>query len=156
MKSEGIFLKAGVEAKWLKCRPRIEQRCLPLLQPTDVLVKITPKTTNRREQFLDSLGSVLLHNNTTGLWINVFYSPIEIEARKNDYSPAVLLGMVITHEIGHFFGLQHHRLCGIMLSRFDWKEIWQGACDALVFNKIEAEWLRTAIATRLRESEMAK
>jgi hypothetical protein len=155
--SQRIFLKAGVETKWLKCRPFIERQCLPTLQPTDVLVKITPKSKNRREQFLDALGCVVLHNNTTGLWINVFYSPIEFEARQDGSAPAVLLGIVITHEIGHFFGLQHHRLYGIMLSRFGFEEMRRGSWGALIFDKTEAECLRTAIAaTRLRELETAK
>ena len=33
------------------------------------------------------------------------------------FSPAVLLGMVITHELGHFFGLEND-LGGIMLPGF--------------------------------------
>jgi hypothetical protein len=155
LNSQEIFLRAGIEMKWLKCRPFLEYPCVPPLQSTDVLVRIMFETTNSRMQSSGAFGCILLERGM-GLWINVFYGPVEHKARKADFPPAVLLGMVITHELGYFFGLQHHRLQGIMLSVFGSREMRQASSGALIFDKIQAQYLRTAIATRLRQLEMAK
>jgi hypothetical protein len=153
LKSQEIFLKAGVEVKWLKCRPLTEDQCLPAFQATDVLLKVIPETTNQRMR-TGTFGTASRMKGM-GLVTYVFYNPIEYAARTAGTPLAVLLGMVITHELGHFFGLEH-RFRGIMMSGFDQKEVWEASCGILTFDLRQAEQLRAAIATRLRQLEMAK
>src|SRR4029453_8913404 len=85
----------------------------------------------------------------------VFYGPDECAARKAGFAAAVLLGMVITHALGHFFGLEHG-LGGIMLPGFRETETLQALSGALTFDRVQAQYLRTAIATRLRQWGRAK
>ena len=148
VKSQEIFLKAGIEMKWLKCRPYIELPCLPPLQSTDLLVRIVSETTDRRMQSSEALGCVLVDNKKMGLWISVFYGPLEHKARNAGWATSLLLGLVITHEVGHFFALEHHRPEGIMRPSFGPTEIWQASSDTLIFDRVHAQDLRTAIATR--------
>jgi hypothetical protein len=154
LKSQEIFLKAGVIVKWLKCRPFIEDQCVPPLQSTDVLLKVISETTNQRMQKSGTFGSALRMNGT-GLVTYVFYNPVEYTARQAAAPVAVLLGMVITHELGHFFGLEH-RFRGIMMSGFEETQMWEASCGVLTFDMLQAEQLRAAIASRLRQLEMTK
>jgi hypothetical protein len=85
----------------------------------------------------------------------VFYSPVEYAAHNAPCDPAVLLGMVITHELGHFFGLDN-ALGGIMLPGFRQREMLQASSGTLTFDKVQAQYLRTAVAIRLRQLGMAK
>jgi hypothetical protein len=96
-----------------------------------------------------ALGCVL-RNNRTGLATYVFYGPVEDAAHRASFAPALLLGMVITHELGHFFGLKDG-LGGIMLPGFHQAAMLQALSGRLTFDKVEAQCLRTAIATRLRQ-----
>jgi hypothetical protein len=62
----------------------------------------------------------------------------------------MLLGIVITHEIGHFFGLDH-AVAGIMISRFRYTQVMQGAAGLLRFDGQE-EAVRKAVANWRQKS----
>jgi hypothetical protein len=91
-----------------------------------------------------------LRSKDKGFVTYVFYERVESVARNAPFAPAVLLGMVLTHELGHFFGLDDS-LGGIMSASFRRIEMMQAASGSLSFDKDQAKYLRRAISVRTRQ-----
>jgi hypothetical protein len=68
LESQEMFRKAGIEMKWLTCRPFIDERerCAPPLQSTDVLLKIVSESANKQMQSSGAFGCAL-RNKEVGL-----------------------------------------------------------------------------------------
>jgi hypothetical protein len=149
--AQGIFGKAGIETTWLTCRPSVDERrtCDTPIQPTEVLLRVLAQSSDRKTLTSGALGLVL-RNKQTATALYVFYGRVEHVAHFAPYDPSVLLGMVLTHEIGHFLGLDDS-LGGIMRSSFHRIEMMQTAAGTLTFDQYQAGHLRASIAARMRQ-----
>ena len=89
-----------------------------------------------------------MRNQQTAFGLYVFYRNVEDVARSGPFGPSILLGMVVTHELGHYFGLDDgHR--GVMLSTFSRREtMMHAASGRLTFDRKQAAHLRRPIAKR--------
>jgi hypothetical protein len=77
-------------------------------QPTAVPVSIVAHSPDKKTiENGAALGS-MYRNRGRGITIAIYYEHIEFFSRTQYMThPSMLLGMVMTHEIGHFFGLDH-------------------------------------------------
>jgi hypothetical protein len=135
--SQRIFLKPGIETHWSSCRPGESS----FVQPKEVPICIIARSLDPKHVDARPLGYVV-RSKERGYTINLFYDHI---GRKAVGNPSVLLGMVMTHEIGHFFGLDHV-FCGIMLEGFAPTHQMQAAVGSLMFSEGQETALRRAIA----------
>jgi hypothetical protein len=92
--SRRIFLKARIETSWLVGRSG--EVCF--LQPTEVPITIIPRSLKRPAD--DAFGTTV-RSKERGFTIAIFYEHIDSAGRKNVGDPSALLGMAMTHEIGH-------------------------------------------------------
>lgn len=143
--SRGILKDAGIETTWLTCRIFEEGSCPSTVQPSEIRVNLLKQSEDRHTAASGVLGCVL-RDKQTAFGLYVFYRRVEEVARSSAFGTSVLLGMVVTHELGHYFGLNDGHW-GIMLSSFYHREtMMQGASGMLSFDKRQAAHLRNAIA----------
>lgn len=144
--SREIFRQAAIELQWTICRPFIDDgdRCDPPKQKSDPVLQILKHSPDKRMASSGAFGCVL-RDRQTAFGVYVFYDRVKWAADAAPFRASVLLGMVITHELGHFFGLADS-LGGIMLSSFRRVEMMQTAAGTLTFGEGEARRLRASIA----------
>lgn len=144
--SETIFRKAGVETTWVTCRPLHEENpaCNSPLPSSHSVVKIISRSMDEQMVASHALGCAL-RVKEKGIATYIFHQPVEQFAHRTPVDPAVLFGMVLTHELGHFFGLDDG-FSGIMVPSFQRPELMlQAASGSLTFDQGQAQHLRRAI-----------
>jgi hypothetical protein len=139
LQAQAILLNAGIETSWRTSHSGERY----LLQATEVQISIVPRAPDRTTD--DVLGAVERGNERASR-VGIYYEPIHMAGFKIVGGAAILLGMVMTHEIGHFFGLDH-TLYGIMLPAFGQIEMMEAAAGSLRFAQGQAKSLRKAVAT---------
>lgn len=137
--AQRILLRAGIETSWSVSHPgTYEPR---FLSPSEIpLTMVADPPYWLKEHFYGST----MRNKNRGFTIAIFYDQ-SIGRWNAGGDRSVLLGMTMTHEIGHFFGLDH-ALYGIMLRDFGLEEIQQAAAGNLGFADGQARALRNAVA----------
>jgi len=145
--SREIFLQARIETTWALCRRKSGQWSGTWCHGAPAAVvhlSIVPHCLDKQGEER-VYGRTITNETLGGLTIAIFYEPIEVASRtKFGMHPSVLLGMAMTHEIGHFFGLNHGVL-GVMTSRFGREDVMRGAAGLMRFEGQEKA-LRRAIA----------
>ena len=143
--SGAILKEAGIEPTWLTCRICEEGSCGSTVQPAEVRVNVLSQSHDRQTAASGALGCVL-RNKQAAFGLYVFYRRIEEVVQSGAFGTSTLLGMVVTHELGHYFGLDDGHW-GIMLSSFYQREtMMQAASGMLTFDKRQAAHLHNAIA----------
>jgi len=141
--ARGVFVKAGIETNWTMRHPDVSY----FLQPGELGLSIINES--HRSQDPDSTCGLTLRSKQRGkklgVKIDIFYKPIQAAATRTAYDPSILLGMVMAHEIGHFFGLDHCS-SGIMYPDFKKPDLMKAAAGLQTFADPQAEKLRKAIA----------
>jgi hypothetical protein len=120
--SEQLFHPMRIEIRWVDCladpTPQ-NQRCISPAGPNDISVRIYRRPTEQRQQLGHTTAGVALPSPLNGGsgFIQVFFDRLEeiYQDRKGEAPLGLILGLTITHEIGHLLlpGKQHS-LSGIM------------------------------------------
>jgi hypothetical protein len=102
--SHAILRQAGMETTWLRSRIFEEKPCNSLVQPAEVRLNMLDRPHARQMAVSGALGYVR-RNKQTAFALYVFYGRVEDVAQSVAFGPSLLLGTVVTHELGHYFGL---------------------------------------------------
>jgi hypothetical protein len=131
-RSREIFFKARIETSWsvghLGEHSLIHRAAVPMNIISHPL-----------KGLIDAFGTA-----ERGFTISAFYQPVYYTATRYLTDPSILLGMVMTHEIGHFFGLDH-AADGVMLRKFGPEPMRLAARGVLTFPDGQAKTLRKAV-----------
>jgi hypothetical protein len=147
--AEQIFSRAGLETTWISCtRSQRDRRCREPIGPADFLVRIVDQTKAQQE----SLSFGYAHVDTTmrtGVLASLYGPRIKRTAARLKLDPALLLGRVLAHEVGHLLGVSAHSPTGIM--RADWSDevLRRERAAAFLFIEDQPATLRAGIAARV-------
>lgn len=135
-----IFGRAGLAFNWLPC---------PQDAPDDLCngdegMKILVIQTRAKD---NGLGIALQVDRVLGTEATVFFANVRDAAHRAGVHPAVALGSVVAHEIGHLLGLAD-RERGVMHAVFADRDLQRAARGQLTFLEDESELLRFSIAAR--------
>ena len=159
-----IFRQAGIEVAWVNCHPgrsdyRQEASCAPLLRPAYVELRIVPGLpTVPAASHLKSMGMAI------GQLASIWWPRILDEAAGANMDVAILLGMVMAHEMGHLLlGSDSHSPTGIMRpgwTREDYGLASQGPLFAtqgqLLFTPRQGEQIRREVRARAQAQTSAE
>ena len=144
-----ILGKAGVEVTWLNCTPTVTGM-LELCgrqSPTDLWILVV--TEQLPGLNANALGSTLVEAEVIGRSY-VFYSQVQALAIRFDTSKSLILGVAMSHEIGHvLLGAQNaHSGAGIMTGRWNWQDFRLARQGSLLFAEKQAKRIRAEVKRR--------
>lgn len=151
--TDSIFRYAGLEIRWIDCPVNREQSdgypaCQADFGPADFVIKIiSPDMVVKYSWPRTRMGYAIpdCAPDLTGCWAAVSYRRVQDLALKADVSPALVLGKVMAHELGHLILGPGHSDTGIMRALFDEGDFAPGRVPSLVFLAAQRERLRAAI-----------
>src|SRR5262245_55109868 len=114
-----------------------------------IIVALRPNPESRTHVAPDVMGTSTMTASEKGTIAYAFYSRIVERARNRRIDPAVMLGYVIAHEMGHLLlGHASHSPDGIMRARWDQFEQERFERDSLKFTKEQAAAMRGNVKGR--------
>ncbi len=156
-----LFAKAGLEASWLDCRlssadPIKDAACEDPLRPTEVVLRIIPTKMAARLGLKHSICGFALPAKNLGFGIaTIFYQRVdELVSQRSfpvdgDNTRALVLGLIIAHEIGHLLlGKGSHTSRGLMSFLWNQKELRDAASGGLVFTRGQRRRIQEAFLRR--------
>jgi hypothetical protein len=93
----------------------------------------------------DTLGEAFFSDDQTGYLAEVYYQPAQSLAARQQVEPAVLLGGVIAHELGHLLLGPEHGPSGIMRAAWDKRDLEAIRWRRLKFNPTESAQIRQVL-----------
>jgi hypothetical protein len=120
--TESIFQPLRLEIRWVDCvadpTPQ-NQRCISPAGPNDISVRIYRRSANERERLGHKTAGVALPSSVNGGsgFVQVYFDRLEEIWRdsRGEAALGLLLGMTITHEMGHLLLPENqHSPSGIM------------------------------------------
>jgi hypothetical protein len=145
-----IFNSAGVAPLWLDCvvAQALDPACVGKLQPTEIVVRIPPRTSTSRTGHL--LGAALVMPDGFGHYATIFYGEVRIRAEGDEKFEGRILGYAIAHEVGHLLlGEQIHAPTGIMIADLAARKVRAKPKQFFLFTSSEAEQVRTNLKARI-------
>jgi hypothetical protein len=156
-----IFNLARVELAWLDCPTSIEEAseypaCEPPMGDMEVGLRILSQSMAARlRSSREQLGFALPSERpgkASDAW--VFYHRVEELAAAKDASMSQILGIAISHEIGHLLlGTQSHSHLGIMRANWGPRDLQEAGRGLLFFTTDQGERIRAEVRGRLAQSE---
>lgn len=155
---ERIYRLAGVNASLMRCRPDmaapiLDSRCEERAGATTIIVRILPREmasragTNKRVFGFAMTAAKPAY----GAIANVFHHQVERLATEWGYHRGVVLGHVISHEVGHLLlGGPSHSRRGIMQMPWNDPQLDSAHKGSLVFTRRQAERIRGEVSERVR------
>ena len=149
--TDDILHDAGVEAVWMECSagdiPAKDSACNIPPGPTDLRLNLLPQSmSDRFELGADKFG-VALENAEGVAWI--FCDLVKDAAAKNQLTRSVLLGTVMSHELGHLLlSTNSHAPFGLMKAKWSSKELLAVEHNAMYFSSSESKRIQQAVIAR--------
>ena len=148
-----ILAIATLRTEWLDCsvknRPKVDP-CSEPVQPTDIVLRLIPKSKNNAYQ--DSVFGVAV----IPLVVTVFVNRVVQRAQTDnaEFEIPLILGNVIAHEIGHLLlGLNSHSGSGIMQKRWERHQIRQALIGNLLFTSEQGKLMQEEVRKRTHFGE---
>jgi len=149
--AQRIFAVAGLQVVWLTCsgqktaRDSYDSACQGPLGPSDIVLRIVPHPTQKL--FSDSAFGFAV----VPIVATVYYDSALVRAKSDgaEFEIPILLGVVITHEIGHLLlGLNSHSTTGIMQPDWQRKQIRLALTGSMLFTSAQARRMQTEALKR--------
>lgn len=138
--SSQVFEESGIHIDWLNCSPADdapagEVACRRAI-PQHLHLHIVRRSLNLRDPIL---GISYLASDGTGFQADIFYEGIEKLRQETFVDPAIILGHVAAHEIGHLLlGSNSHSPRGIMRAHWNMEELARANLGLLLFTKSQS------------------
>lgn len=148
-----ILQDTGIAVTWLDCGGpaedfRADPECAKPFAPTDLLLRILPRSMAEHVPFTDSTFGFALQStdDQLGFAASVFCHRVEELAEKLGFSRAQILAYISAHEIGHLLlRSMVHSTSGIMRASLSREDLLR----PLAFTDEQAELIRADVAARI-------
>jgi hypothetical protein len=153
-----ILSRAGAEAEWVDCPVMASEvdkypDCVRLPQFLGLVLRLRPGSAPKSLVGRSTVfGYALIpEGGGFGTYADVYAGGADLLANGGESLRGVMLGHLMAHELGHLLlGTSKHAAAGIMRSPWSGLETERAAQGRLLFNRAEAESMRTNLAARLR------
>jgi hypothetical protein len=152
----GVMQAAGVVTRWVHCTPGAEEtppECLPPFMAHRILLQVLPPELAGSMQYGSAFGFTFPVANEAGhpYRAGVLWSKAESFAADHRCDPALLLGRIMAHEIGHLLlGSGSHAVAGLMKADWRGREMQSLAQGRLLFSRSEARRMQQEALERIR------
>ncbi len=139
--SSQVFEESGIQVDWVNCSPADEARgskvaCRQAAFPQHLHLRIVRRSLNLKDSIL---GISYLSSDGAGCQADIFYEEIEKLRHETFVDPAIILGHVAAHEIGHLLlGSNSHSSWGIMRAHWNMEELARANKGLLFFTKSQS------------------
>ncbi len=140
--SSQVFEESGIHVDWLNCPPADEApggevACRQAAAfPQHLHLRIVRRSLSLRDSIL---GISYLSSDGTGCQADIFYEGIEKLRHETFVDPAIILGHVAAHEVGHLLlGSNSHSQWGIMRAHWNMEELARANKGSLLFTKSQS------------------
>jgi hypothetical protein len=153
--SSRVFGEAGIQVDWVNCSPGDEApggkvACGQAI-PQHLHLHIVRRSLNLRDSIL---GISYLASDGTGFQADIFYDEIEKLRHETLVDPAILLGHVAAHEIGHLLlGTNSHSSGGIMRAHWTMEELTRANNGLLLFTKSQSHRMTEKLCVDMASRE---
>lgn len=140
-----IFLKAGLQTRWLECSiqviaPQRPRDCEAPFGQAHFALRIVPGSWMNTDA---TFGIAFLSEEGKGVHCDIFYKSVEKLYADWHIDIPPILGHVMAHEIGHLLlGTNAHSPVGIMSAQWHGSELHKLARGALLFTPQQARAVR--------------
>ncbi len=156
-----IFRRSGIETHWAGCAVpgrEVERNhsCTAKPGATDIQVRILPRKMAQKLMKHHSEFGLAFTATGDGFGSNlsIFYHRVEELSARRHTSRALLLGHLMTHEIGHLLlGSNSHSRSGIMHVPWNRSQVERASLGTLLFTRQEAAKMRSQVSRRLGADE---
>ncbi len=152
-----VFRPAGLEIEWLQpSEVAGRQASREHLGLSTFVIRIVPDSMiGGWAPEYNLLGfSLILVEGEFSFLAGVYYQRAERHAREKQFSPALVLGHVMAHELGHLLlGKHSHSLTGIMSVRLQHKELELAAQGRLKLTRSQVQRIRANLRKRMRAEQ---
>lgn len=139
-----IFLAAGVNVEW-----SVAGNMQHSVSDCRLRVILTAQPQDPRDRRMNVMGTAIIGSAGSGRLAYVFLREVEYYAGLTKTHPAVVLGHVMAHEMGHLLlGHPGHSVAGIMRAKWEPMEIARIREDLLTFTADEATTVRKGVLVR--------
>jgi hypothetical protein len=153
--SSHVFREAGIHVDWVNCSPADEApsgkaACRRAI-PQHFHLHIVRRSLNLRDPIL---GISYLASDGTGFQADIFYEGIEKLRHETFVDPAIILGHVAAHEIGHLLlGTNSHSPRGIMRAHWKMEELARANKGLLLFTKSQSHRMTEKLCVAMARRE---
>lgn len=153
--SSHIFGEAGIHVNWVNCSPANEAlsgkvACRQAIQQ-NLQLHIVRRSLNLRDSIL---GISYLASDGSGFQADIFFEGIERLGHETFLDPAIILGHVAAHEIGHLLlGTDSHSSWGIMRAHWEMEELARAKMGLLLFTKSQSHRMTEKLCVAMARRE---
>jgi hypothetical protein len=139
--SSQVFEESGIHVDWVNCSraeeaPGGEVVCPQAAFPQHLHLRIVRRSLSLKDS---TLGVSYLLTDGSGCQADLFYEGIEKLHNETFVDPAIILGHVAAHEIGHLLlGSNSHSPWGIMRAHWNMEELARANKGLLLFTKSQS------------------
>ncbi len=143
-KAQAIFDSSGIIIEWLECGE--------VAGPASFTIRL--REANSERYAANAFGYAFLANDGDAYLADVYIRAIADFSELHDMDSAVLLGAMITHEIGHLLLGRGHTVDGIMRSTWSVQQITALQHGRLAFNPEQRARMERTLAIRTAPVEV--
>lgn len=143
-----VFAQAGVNLEWLNCGlPSMTETerasCILSDFPTHLHLRLIWRPTHSDGA---ALGASYLAEDGVAFQADIFYERVAKLQSENQVEPAILLGVIMAHELGHLLlGTDSHSSAGLMRASWHREDLARAVKGSLLFSDDESDHMRAKL-----------